>query len=449
MVGKDRALGICHAALAAAGGADQVEAVLMAEDSYLSRFATNYIHQNVGESNATLTVRVARGRKVGSASTSRLDAEGIAEAARQAEAIARVQKDHPDWRSLPAPPEAATGMERDWVDPETKGYRPDDRARGIQGIVAAAAGAGLSAAGSFSTHVLEFAVANSLGASAYSAGTTARISTVIAGDTGSGYADATAARVRDIDAEATGRIAVEKALASAHPEPCEPGEYQVILEPRAVADLLQYLAFLGFGAKAAQEGRSFMAGQLGRPVVGPNITIWDDGQDPAGIPIPFDFEGVPRQKVMLIEQGIAKGLVYDSVTAAKEGRASTGHALPPGTTYGPLPLNLFMAPGESSVEEMIAGTERGLLVTRLHYINPLHPLRMILTGMTRDGTFMIEGGKVTRPVRNLRFTDSVLRALSEVVAVGREREFKGGYFGGALVPALSVRRLAFTGATEF
>jgi predicted Zn-dependent protease len=449
MVGKERALAACAAAVAARAGAEQLEAVLMADESYLTRFATNHIHQNVGESNAVLTVRAAIGQRVGAAATNRLDREGILEAVNRAEAIARVQRDNPYWRSMPAPPVAAAGAAHDAVDGETAAFGPEDRARGVADIVAAASKAGLSAAGSYSTHLLEVAVVNSLGASTYAAGTSARVSAVIAGDTGSGYADATAGSVSCVDPAAAGCLAVRKALASADPQALPAGEYTVILEPRAVADMLQFLAFLGFGAKAAQEGRSFMAGRIGQPVLGPNITLWDDGQDPAGLPVPFDFEGVPRQKVMLVEGGVAKGLVHDSLTAGREGRASTGHALPPGMTYGPLPLNLFMAPGDSSLEEMIASTERGILVTRLHYVNPVHPLRVIITGMTRDGTFLVENGRIARPVRNLRFTESVLRALSDVDALSREREFKGGYFGGAVVPAIRVRRFAFTGTTEF
>jgi PmbA protein len=244
-------------------------------------------------------------------------------------------------------------------------------------------------------------------------------------------------------------IAVRKAIAAQNPEAIEPGEYTVILEPAAVADMLMFLGFLGFSALAAQEGRSFMCGQIGSRVMGDNITIWDDGLDPAGLPMPFDFEGVPKEKVVLIDRGIASGFVHDSATASQEDRLSTGHALPAPNTYGPMPINLFMAPGDSTLDEMISSTERGILVTRFHYTNPVHPVKVIITGMTRDGTFLVENGRVTRPVRNLRFTDSVPRAFSEVLSMSRERKLQAGYFGGALVPSMKVGRFAFTGATEF
>jgi len=179
------------------------------------------------------------------------------------------------------------------------------------------------------------------------------------------------------------------------------------------------------------------------------VTIWDDGTDPLGRPIPFDFEGVPKRKVVLIDRGVATNVVHDSATAAREGKESTGHALPAPNMYGPMPLNLFMAPGDSSVEEMVASTGLGVLVTRFHYTNPVHPVRAVITGMTRDGTYLVKDGRIAGPVRNLRFTDSVVRALTQVLAIGRERKFQPGFFGGAVVPALKVAGFTFTGATEF
>jgi len=448
MVGRQRATELCRLALGL-GQADQLEAVLMSEESSLTRFATNYIHQNVAETDARLTVRAAFGQRVGTASTNRLDDEGIRAVVAQAEGIARLQRENPLWRSLPAPPIAATGAAYEDVDPATRDCQPEVRAEAVGQLVGQVKAAGLSAAGKVSTGLTEVAVANSLGAEAYMAGTRAGITAVVSGETGSGYASRTAGRFGDLDPLAIGRTAVDKALASRDPQALPPGEYTVILEPPAVADMLQYLAFLGFSALAVQEGRSFMGGKLGQQVMGDNITIWDDGHDPEGLPLPMDFEGVPRQRVTLIERGVAKGLVYDTMTAGREGRESTGHALPPGFGYGPMPLNLFMAAGEDTLEGLIAGTERGILVTRFHYTNPIHPVKAIITGMTRDGTFLIEGGKVATPVRNLRFTESILRSLSSVDGITRERQYQGGYFGGMLVPAIRVSGFTFTGATEF
>jgi predicted Zn-dependent protease len=295
-------------------------------------------------------------------------------------------------------------------------------------------------------------VANSLGTFAYYPTTSADINTVVMGDTSSGYASALALDVWDLDLEALAREAVTKCLRSQNPRPLEPGEYTVILEPYAVQDLVQMMAWTGFSALAYQEGRSFMAGKIGQQIVDPRVSIWDDGLSAEGLPWPFDFEGVPKQRVDLIEKGVARGVVYDSYRAGKEGgQASTGHALPAPNAFGPFPLNTFFAQGTSTVEEMIAGTERGLYVTRFHYTRPVEPSKVVVTGMTRDGTFLIEDGEIASPVKNLRFTQSYLEALNRVEMIGREPRLLLGMAGMAResVPALKLDKFTFTGATEF
>jgi len=202
---------------------------------------------------------------------------------------------------------------------------------------------------------------------------------------------------------------------------------------------------MGLGALAYQEGRSFLCGKLGQKVLDEKITIVDDGLDPTGLPTPFDGEGTPKRRVVLFERGVARNVVYDVRTAAKEGRTSTGHGSPAPNPSGPMPGNMLMEPGGSSVEEMIRSTKRGLLVTRFHYTNVAERSKATITGMTRDGTFLVENGAVAGPVRNLRFTESCLRALSAVEFVGRERR----RIGTTVVPALKLRSFRFTGATEF
>jgi predicted Zn-dependent protease len=195
-----------------------------------------------------------------------------------------------------------------------------------------------------------------------------------------------------------------------------------------------------------------MTGKLGQQIVDPRISIWDDGLDPTGLPLPFDFEGVPKQRVDLIEEGIARGVVYDSYRAGKEeAKTSTGHALPAPNTFGPFPLNTFLAPGQGALEEMIASTERGIYVTRFHYTRPVDPTRVTITGMTRDGTFFVENGEIAYPVKNLRFTQSYLDALNHVDSIGSEtRILQGmGGLGRNSVPALKLAEFSFTGATEF
>jgi predicted Zn-dependent protease len=201
-----------------------------------------------------------------------------------------------------------------------------------------------------------------------------------------------------------------------------------------------------------QEGRSFMVGKIGEQIVDPRVSIWDDASDPRGLPLPFDFEGVPKQRVDLIENGVARGVVYDSYRAGKEeGKTSTGHALPAPNSFGPFPLNTFFGAGDATLEEMIASTERGLYITRFHYTRPVEPTKVVVTGMTRDGTFLIEDGKIACPVRNLRFTQSYLDALNHVDMIGKDHRLLSGMggLGGTVQPALKLGSFAFTGVTEF
>jgi predicted Zn-dependent protease len=280
----------------------------------------------------------------------------------------------------------------------------------------------------------------------------AHILTVAMGEDSSGYGSAAAMDVRALDPEAVGREAVDKALRSRNPTAIEPGAYTVILEAEAVADMLTTLGFLGLGALAVQEGHSFMNGRFGDRIAGENITIWDDGHDWRGVPMPFDCEGVPKQRVMLIENGVARGVVYDSFTAGREpGKTSTGHSLPAPNTSGPLPLNLFMAPGGATVEQMLASTQRGIWVTRFHYTNTVHPVQTVLTGMTRDGTFLIENGQLARPLKNLRFTQSILEAFGRAEMLGSELKLIVDDWDGfgVCVPAAKIRDFRFTGTTEF
>jgi len=275
--------------------------------------------------------------------------------------------------------------------------------------------------------------------------------TVVMGETGSGYAADASIDVRDLNPAEIGRIAVDKAIRSANPTDIEPGKYTVILEEEAVADMVFFLGWLGLGALSFQEDRSFMSGKLGERVTGEKITIWDDGLDLRGLPFPFDFEGVPKEKVLLINKGIAKSVVYDSLTAGREkGKMSTGHSLPAPNTSGPIPINLFMAPGAATKEEMLASTDRGIWVTRFHYTNPVHPVQTVLTGMTRDGTFLIENGTIVRPLKNLRFTQSILEAFANVEMLGADLKMIKSDWNtiGTCAPAAKIRDFRFTGTTD-
>ena len=290
-------------------------------------------------------------------------------------------------------------------------------------------------------------MANSKGIRAGGTRTVAQLLTVSMGpDGGTGYAEEAAVDATRIDAAAIGRESAEKARATANAVAIDAGEYPVVLEEYAVIDLLDMLGYLGFSALAVQEERSFV--EIGKRVGSDLVTIVDDGRDPAGLPMAFDYEGVAKQRVPLLDAGVCRGVVHDAQTAARDGVRSTGHGLPAPNPYGPFPLNQVMAAGTTPREDLIAGLDRGLLVTRFHYTNPVHPKLAIVTGMTRDGTFLVEGGRIVGPVRNLRYTQSYLDAVAGTVAVARERKTLKGFLGAAVVPAVRIDAWTFTGTTE-
>jgi PmbA protein len=426
--------------------AEQTEIVLTAGDDALTRFANSGIHQNVAETNAEVRVRAIVGKRTGVAVSNRLEPDALAQTLETATAIARLQPENPDFPGL-APPQAVEPVHA--YSEATAASSPEQRARAVKLVCDLAIEQRLVASGAFSTSSTEIAVANSLGLFAYDTGTRARLTTVVMSDDSSGYAERAAVDVQALDVEALAREAVATAVRSRGPVAVEPGEYRVVLQAYAVEEMLTYLAYLGLGAQAVQEGRSFLVGRVGEQLAAPSVDLWDNGRDPRGLPLAFDFEGVPKQRVTFFERGIARDVVYDRQTAARAGRDSTGHALPAPNTAGPLPTNLILGAGDASDADLLAGVERGIWVTRFWYVNVVHPTQAVLTGMTRDGTFLIEHGEITRPIRNLRFTSSVLDALASVERIGREPLLIQSWLGGNLVPALRVGRFTFTGATEF
>ncbi|MDP8921269.1 MAG: TldD/PmbA family protein [Chloroflexota bacterium] len=425
--------------------ADQTEVVVLGTDSALTRFANSAIHQNVAEWNAVVRVRAIVGKRSGVAASNDLSDDALDRLAERAAEIARRQPEDTDLPDLPAPSEL---VPVDAYREETASCPPERRARMVATICRLATEQGLDASGALTTELDVVGVANSRGLRRYEERTRASLLTVVLDDAGSGYAERTSPSVDDLDAEAVGREAVDKAVRSRGAIRVEPGEYAVVLEEYAVGDLLNYLAYMGFGALALSEGTSFLRGKLGQRIVDERISVWDDGHDPHTLPASFDYEGVAKQRVALIERGVAAGVVYDSRTAAREGRASTGHALPAPSTFGPFPTNLVMAPGDTPKAELARPIERGLWVTRLHYVNVVKSERAALTGLTRDGTFLIEHGEVTRPIRNLRFTESVLAAWNALGAISRERLLVEAWGGGTLAPAMRLDRFTFTGVSD-
>ncbi len=430
---------------AAAEGAGQAEVLVIAQDSALTRFANSEIHQNVAETHAQLSLRFVIGRQIGVASSDRLDDAGLHRLAETAGRIAKLTAEREDFVSLPSPGPIPTV--RGAFAEGTASSTPEARAECARGVIAAADAAGVTAYGSVQTTTETVAVANSLGVRVAEDRTAAQVIVVAMGpDGGNGYAEACSVDATALDGSVIGREAAERARAAAQPAAIAAGDYPVVLDHYAVVDLCDMLGYVGFSALAVEEGRSFA--EPGRTVGSELVSIWDDATDPTGLPASFDYEGVGKQRVTLVERGVCRDVVFDSDTAGRVGRRSTGHGLPAPNPYGPFPLNVYMAPGEAARDDLIGSLERGLLVTRFHYTNVIHPKLAIVTGMTRDGTFLVEGGRIVGPVRNLRFTMSYLDALAAVRAVSRERRLLRGMLGAVFVPALRLESFSFTGVTE-
>jgi len=425
--------------------AQQTEVLIYGTESALTRFANNYIHQNVAETGVSISVRAVIGKKIGVAHTNKLDDGSLRQVVETAMAIATVQQEDPDFRSLPEP--APITPVRSFSE-ATAAATPEQRAAGVKVIVDLARERGLEAAGAFETNVHHIAVANSLGIFAYQPRTEAEFHAVVMADNnGSGWTQRVAMDVSTFDFEAMAREAITKAERSRNPIELAVGEYPVVLDTYAVGDMLEMLAFMGVGANAVEEQRSWLNTCLGQRVAPDMVTIYDDATDPLGLPSAFDYEGVPKQQVAIIDHGVARGPVYDSYTAQKEGKPNTGHALPAPNTLGPYPEHLMMAPGTASREDLFKGIERGVYVTRFHYTNVVHPVQTLFTGMTRDGTFLIEHGELTQPVKSFRFTQSILEVLANVEALSQERRQSRDYVN-IVAPALRSRQFNFTGTTQ-
>ena len=446
MINESEFRGIAEDVMSLAGGSD-LEVLLTADREGLTRFGNNVVSQHIETSNTELTVRIQKGRRQGRASCNQFDRASLARVVQKADRIASVQKE--DNALLPFPgPQTYQPLSR--FVPKTAGIKPDVKVDLIRAALLPCIKRRKTAAGVFSHDVQAVGLANSNGLFAFNAFTSARFSvTVMAGDS-SGWAEATDRDLGEVHPDRLTATALEKALAGHRPKALPPGAYDVILEPAAVAELLLFLAWDGFGALPYQEGRSFVSGKLGRKLLHDRITLVDDAYDDKTIGLNFDYEGIPRRRVVLVDRGVAKAVVHDRQTARAEKTDSTGHSLPQPNTLGPMPLNLMLEGGDSSLEEMIAGTDRGLLITHFHYTNILDPVPLLITGMTRDGVFLVEKGRIKHPAKNFRFTESVVRAFNRIEAIGRGPVYAHAFWGGGIVaPAVKIKDFNFSSGTRF
>jgi PmbA protein len=448
--------------------ADEVEVLFSGGNFALTRFANNAIHQNVADENHIVSVRTVFGGRTARAFTNRFDDEGLRRVVASSEALARVQHPDPDLLPVPDSVEAAGNSDRNGRAAqvpsrhfsETAVITPQLGADGVKKIVDVAQKHRLTTAGIFSSSEGVEGIFNSRGLSNWHTQTLAEVSITMLGPDSSGWQKANSPNVANLDPLLLAEIAAKKALDSAHPAEIPAGKYTVILEPAAVLDLVGFM-FWDYSGMAILDQRSFLNGRIGSKLFGENITIWDDVTHPLQTGSPFDGEGMRRLRMPLVENGAVKRVVYARATAERMKRSehrdqagpieATGHGFPLPNEMGEMPLNIvFAAPlNPQTLAQMIESTERGVLVTRLWYIREVEPYEKMLTGMTRDGTFLVENGRVRKGVRNFRFNESLIHMLSNVEAMSAPLRASGEESFDMVVPAMKVRDFNFTEVTKF
>jgi PmbA protein len=419
--------------------ADQTEAVLIGDQTWLTRFAESVISQNIEIKERTLIVTAVKDKKVGLASTNDLSDDGVRSAVKTANDISRLQAPDERFVSFPTTAQAPALKKTVLVEPNTD-YGPADMADVVSNVAQKAAKDGLTASGAFRHDIETVAIANSLGVRQFGRSGKAELSLTIVGkaEQQSGFAIGCNPDPAKIDFNAVASRAIERAARNVNPVTLPDGQYTVILQPPAVGQLLLFLGFLGFGGRTMAQHRSFMSGKKGEVITGENITITDEPDNPLFGTLLFDYEGVPKQKLLLIDHGKAGEAAYDTYYANIAGVQPTGHSVQPNNSYGPYPKNMAIAPGDATVEEMIASTDKGVLITHFWYINFLNPMRTMITGTTFDGTFLIENGKLGSAIKNMRTNQSILEAFSKVTMISKSRMVYPQYTSLMLVPAMKI-----------
>ncbi len=411
----------------------------------LTRFANNAIHQHVAEHGLTVSLRVIVDGRTARVTTNRTEEDSLRATLESAASLASSQPK--DAGLLPLPPKQKYRPVRRFSAP-TAALSAESRARAVKNTCSLAEKNGQITAGIFSSGQSQSVLANSRGLFAPYRQTQAEFSVTMQQGSATSWAKANSADFRAFDPLALSKIASEKAARAVNPIELVPGRYTVILEPAAVLDLVGFL-FYDFSATAVRDQRSCFSGRLGKPLLGQNITITDDVYHPEQLGAPFDGEGIPRQRVTLVDAGVPRNLVYSRRSAKKAGKPATGHGFVLPSEYGEAPMNLVVSGGKSSVPEMIAGTDRGLLVTRLWYIREVDPYEKIMTGMTRDGLFLVEQGRVTQAVRNFRFNQSILQMLGNVQALGPTHRATAEESFEMVIPPMKISDFHFSEATKF
>jgi predicted Zn-dependent protease len=424
--------------------ADETRVIITSTSISNTRFAVNQISTGGDSFDAVVNVVSKFGKRSGSSSTNQFDDPGLKAAVQMAERLAKLSPEDPE--ALPELPQQRYGTGVNWSD-ATASLDPATRALAVKRIADPAKAASLVSTGFLEAITGAQAIANSKGLFAYNRSTSSVLTTTVRtpDGTGSGWAGATHYDWSKIDPSALGNRATQKARTSVHPVAIEPGRYTVVFEPTAVGNLVQFIA-RAFNARSADEGRSFFSSpggknKIGQKVVDERVTITSDPFDPEVAGSPFSGDGSPTKRVVWIENGVVKNLDYDRYWAEKQGREPTGSG-----------GSIRMSGGTQSLDDLIRSTQRGLLVTRFWYLRPVDQRTILYTGLTRDGTFLIENGKITKPVKNLRFNDSPIFMLNNLEAMGvpeRVSASEGGDPGQAImVPPIKVRDFNFTSLSD-
>ena len=410
--------------------------------SALTRFANSFIHQNVAEEGITVSVRVAVDGKVASGSTTNITPEGLDRIVDDTIEVARLRPVDTSWPGVGSP---AAIPDVEHFDESTAMASPTGRAGIVKDFVDT--GPEFRAAGYCQTEAPDVAFASTSGHRAEGRYTQVTLDGIHQSDSSAGSGHATSSRLADIDGVAVGGLAAQRTLDGIAPHDIEPGEYEVVLAPECVATVAIFLGFYGFNAKTHLEGQSFA--EVGKQQFDSRLTIVDDVTDPRALGVPFDHEGTPKQRIALVEDGITRSLAHDRRTAGGAGVESTGHAMAGSEVWGPIPYTMFVGGGVEPVESMIARVDRGLYVSTFNYCRVLDPKSLVVTGLTRNGTFLIENGSITGAVTNLRFTQSFVAALAEarVLGLGDDGRYADSEFGSGVVhaPSMHLAGWAFTG----
>lgn len=419
------------------------EAVFIQEDtqSLATRLSENNIQANTSVRERDAWIRVFRGNRMG---------ESTGAPTRPADIDRMIEAAVENWKISPepspiVPPEAVSMPFKTVADPGIETADPVDRAKHLATAVRTVRKHGLEYTGAFTSKVVRRHLISTTGVDIRAENSTVDVSCTVTAPAGnSGWARQFGTRASDIHLRELVRTAGGKALNSANPEALKPGRYTVILEPAAVGSMLLFLGFLSFGGRVFNRGTSFLSGKIGTQVMSDHFTIIDDASDPRIDGWPFDYEGTPVRKVVLVENGVARGVVHDLTTAAAAGTASTGHALAPGNRFGPYPRCVHMQGGSTPLADVFASVPKGLLVTRLWYINYANPMRTMITGTTRDGTFMIRDGRPVRAVSNMRFVESILDAFNRATCLSRETRYVRQFGSTLQVPWMVIPDFEFT-----